>query len=125
MFDWYLKVLRQYADFEGRARRSEYWYFVLVNILVYVPLYLVARLVDGPVGIIAACLYALYALVLVIPSLAVKVRRLHDIDRSGWWILIGFIPLVGGIILLIWECEDSYPDNEWGPNPKEEAFTPG
>jgi len=125
MLDWYLKVLRQYADFGGRARRSEYWYFTLVNLLISIPLQLAARLTEGGLSLAFAIVYAAYVLAIFVPALAVSIRRLHDVGRSGWWYFLIFIPLVGAIVLLVWCCEDSGPDNEWGPNPKAESLTSG
>lgn len=111
--NWYLKCWKQYADFTGRARRTEYWMFALVN-------FGIALLLELILGF--TFLYFLtyvYSLAIFIPSLAVCVRRLHDIGRSGWWYLIGLIPVVGWIILIIWFCTDSQPGaNKWGPNPK-------
>lgn len=110
-------VLSQYVGFSGRARRSEYWWYVLF----YVILAIVASIIDraigtdpGKVGIVSSLL----GLALFLPSLAVSVRRLHDTSRSGWWVLLGLIPLVGAIILLVWYCQDSHPDNQYGPSPK-------
>ena len=111
--NWYLKCWKQYADFTGRARRTEYWMFALVN-------FGIALLLELILGF--TFLYFLtyvYSLAIFIPSLAVCVRRLHDIGRSGWWYLIGLVPVVGWIILIIWFCTDSQPgSNKWGPNPK-------
>lgn len=111
--NWYLKCWKQYADFTGRARRTEYWMFALVN-------FGIALLLELILGF--TFLYFLtyvYSLAIFIPSLAVCVRRLHDIGRSGWWYLIGLVPVVGWIILIIWFCTDSQPGaNKWGPNPK-------
>ena len=118
--NWYLKVLRQYADFNGRARRMEYWMFVLFNMMFAI----IALVVDNIIGIAFkeigyGPLYLIYCLAIVIPSIAVAVRRLHDSGRSGWWILITFIPFIGGIWLLVLLLLDSDPgDNEYGPNPK-------
>ncbi|MDO9454789.1 DUF805 domain-containing protein [Nocardioides sp.] len=105
-------VVENYANFSGRARRSEYWYFFLFNFLVSI----VAQVVDNVIGI--PILTIVVGLGLLVPGLAVSVRRLHDIDKSGWFILIALIPLVGAIILLVWACTDSKPDNQYGPNPK-------
>jgi len=106
-------VLAQYAVFRGRARRSEYWWFALFNFIVS----LVASLVDRAIG--APILQIIVGLALLVPSLAVGVRRLHDIDRSGWWLFLGLIPLVGAIILIVWFCKDSQPgQNTYGPSPK-------
>ena len=93
-----------YADFSGRARRSEYWWFAFFGAVLSVIPYL---------GIISS-------LVLAIPSLSVAVRRLHDINKSGWYLLLALIPIVGGILLIVWYCQDSYPNkNEYGLNPKQ------
>ena len=112
--NWYLKCIKEsYADFNGRARRSEYWYFVLFNIIVGFVLGLIFGMIKLP------WLSYVYSLAVLIPSLAVCVRRLHDIGKSGWFILIGLIPIIGGIWLLILFCKDSQPEaNQWGANPK-------
>lgn len=108
---WYLTALRKYAVFTGRARRREYWMFVLVNALVTVGL----SILDGDDGSLAG----LYSLAVFVPSLAVLVRRLHDTNRSGWWLLIALVPLVGAIVLIIFTVQDSDPmENRFGPNPK-------
>jgi uncharacterized membrane protein YhaH (DUF805 family) len=118
---WYLEVLKNYAVFSGRARRMEYWMFVLFNIIILIVLALIDYLTGtfsprAGVGLLGG----LYSLAVLIPSLAVTVRRLHDIGRTGWWILIGLIPVIGNIVLLIFMVLDSEPGaNEYGPNPKE------
>jgi len=106
-------VLTQYATFSGRARRSEYWYFYLAYVLAAVVAAIIDAMLDVTfVGIVLT-------LALVIPSLAVAVRRLHDVGKSGWWLLIGLIPFVGAIVLLVFSCQDSQPGtNKWGPSPK-------
>lgn len=111
--------LSKYADFSGRARRSEYWYFVLFNILVSI----VASVLDAVLGtdfdgMSNGLIGVLASLALLLPSLAVGVRRLHDTSRSGWWILIGLVPLIGWIVLIVFFVQDSHADNEHGPNPK-------
>ncbi|WP_407268584.1 DUF805 domain-containing protein [Radiobacillus sp. PE A8.2] len=112
--DWYLHVLRKYAVFEGRARRTEYWMFTLINIIIGIIFSIMETIYEGIV-----ILSAIYYLAIIIPGLAVTVRRLHDIGKSGWWYFIGFIPLVGPIILLVFTCLDSEEGyNSWGPNPK-------
>ena len=116
----YLEVLKKYAVFSGRARRMEYWMFILFNIIITVVLALIDYLTGtfsprAGIGLLGG----LYALAVLIPSLAVTVRRLHDTDRTGWWILIGLIPVIGGIVLLIFMLLDSQSDaNRYGPNPK-------
>jgi len=107
-------VLTKYVTFTGRARRSEFWWFGLFALIVYV----VAAIIDAAAGI--SVFTIIVALALFLPSLAVTVRRLHDTGRSGWWILIGLIPLVGGLVLLVFECQDSQPgSNNYGPSPKD------
>lgn len=114
--EWYLKALRQYADFEGRARRKEYWMFTLFNLIFAI----LAVVIDGLIGT-GAIIYLFYVLATLIPNLSVSVRRLHDVGKSGWMYLVALIPLVGFIWLLVLFTTDSQPgDNEYGPNPKEE-----
>ncbi len=117
--NWYLKVLKQYADFSGRARRKEYWMFVLFNIIFAIA----AMILDTVLGIGFAGfgpIYGLYLLAMLIPSIAVGVRRLHDIGKSGWMMLVIFIPFVGGIwLLILFILEGQAGTNEYGPNPKE------
>lgn len=119
--NWYLKVLKQYVDFTGRARRKEYWMFYLFYIIFLI----LAALIDFALGLTFGngvpygWIYTLFALAMFLPALAVSVRRLHDIGKSGWYYLLGLIPLVGGIILLVWFVTDSENgENKWGPNPK-------
>ena len=112
--NWYLKVMKQYADFNGRARRKEYWMFTLFNVIIFFALMLVtlAVAVGSSILIVLCCIYSL---AIFVPSLAVCVRRLHDIGKSGWYFLIGLIPIVGGIILFVWFCRDSQTgENEYG-----------
>jgi uncharacterized membrane protein YhaH (DUF805 family) len=116
----YLEVLKKYAVFSGRARRKEYWMFFLFNLIIT----LVLALIDSLTGTFSSqaglgLLSGLYSLAVLIPSIAVTVRRLHDTGRSGWWILLGLIPVIGGIILLIFMVLDSQPgENQYGPDPK-------
>jgi uncharacterized membrane protein YhaH (DUF805 family) len=109
-------VLTQYTGFSGRARRSEYWWFFLFNVLVSVVTgVLDAVLHTSVIGLVVG-------LGLLLPSLAVSFRRLHDTGRSAWWLLIGLIPLVGAIVLLVFQCQDSEPGpNRFGPSPKPDA----
>ena len=112
--DGYLKTLKKYADFSGRARRTEYWMFFLFNFVIAIGVSVVDYVL-GTTGILGL----LFALAILIPSIAVGVRRLHDTDRSGWWLLIGFVPLIGAIVLIIFLVLDSSPgDNRFGANPK-------
>ena len=118
---WYLEVLKKYAVFSGRSRRMEFWYFVLFNIIVAVVLALIDTLLGTTTGVSSfGLLSGIYSLAVIIPSLAVTVRRLHDIDRTGWWIFINLIPLIGTIVLLVFAVTDGTPgSNRYGPNPKE------
>jgi uncharacterized membrane protein YhaH (DUF805 family) len=121
--NWYLDVLKKYADFGGRARRKEYWMFALFNVLIYIAILIFSAIlgsIDNSLALIGSLLLVVYALAIFVPSLAVAVRRLHDTGRSGWWFLIAFVPVVGGIILLVFTVQDGVPgENEYGKNPKE------
>lgn len=112
--EWYLKVIRDnYANFSGRARRSEYWYFMLFNIVILILLTSLTEITE-----LFSYLCLLYIFAIIIPLLAVTVRRLHDTGRSGWIMLLSFVPL-GGLILLAFYCTDSeFGRNKYGPNPK-------
>ncbi len=118
--EWYLKVLKQYADFKGRARRKEYWMFVLFNIIFSIAAMILDNVLGTAVeGVGYGPIYSLYVLALFIPGLAVVVRRLHDVGKSGWMLLVLLIPIIGAIWLLVLFCTDSQPDsNKWGENPK-------
>ena len=112
---WYLEVLKKYAVFNGRARRTEYWMFALFNLIIAFVLGIVEVILGSP-GVIGT----LYTLAVIIPSIAVSVRRLHDTERSGWCVLISFVPLIGAIVLLVFMVQDSKPgQNQYGANPKE------
>lgn len=115
--EWYLKVVRDnYSNFEGRARRKEYWMFVLVNFLIALAISVVIGVISET---LASGLGLLYGLAVFLPALAVSVRRLHDTGKSGWLLLLSFIPALGLIILIIFLAIDSTPgENEYGPNPK-------
>ena len=113
--EWYFAVLRNYAQFSGRARRMEFWMFVLINFAIGIVLGFIESLLGIP-----SVLSGLYGLAVLIPGIAVTIRRLHDTGRSGILWLIGLIPIIGWIILIIFLAEDSKPgDNQYGPNPKE------
>jgi len=112
---WYLQALRKYAEFSGRARRTEYWMFVLFNVLASGALSVLEALAFNGPGVLSG----LYSLAVLVPSLAVSVRRLHDTGRSGWWLLIALVPLLGVVVLLVFAVQDGQPgDNAYGPNPK-------
>jgi len=118
---YYLEALKKYAVFNGRSRRAEYGYFFLFNIILGV----VLALIDMLLGTFSAVsniglLSGIYSLAVLIPTLAVMVRRLHDIDRTGWWILINLIPLIGTIVLLVFALTPGTPgSNQYGPDPKQ------
>jgi len=121
--NWYLEVLKKYAVFSGRARRKEYWLFFLFNLIIA----LVLGFIDGAAGLADpqsgyGPLGGLYALAVLIPGIAVSVRRLHDTDHSGWWLFIVLVPLIGAIVLLVFMVRDSLQgQNQYGPSPKEAA----
>ncbi len=118
--NWYLLVLKKYVDFSGRARRKEYWMFMLFHVIFAVAAVIVDDLMglsfdESGVGLV----YILYAVATFLPGLAVSVRRLHDIGKSGWMILISLIPIIGGIWLLVLAVTEGEPNaNQYGPNPK-------
>ncbi len=119
MIDAYKKMWQNYATFSGRSRRSDYWYVYLVNIIISMALSVLGNLVAAQ---LFSLISSLYALATLIPGIALCVRRLHDIGKSGWYALFVLIPLVGAIILIVWLATDSQPgDNVYGPNPKAEA----
>lgn len=117
MMDAVKNVFSNYAKFDGRARRSEYWYFFLFNMLVSIVISALAK-VTGINAI--SYLGSLYTLAAFIPGLAVAFRRLHDTGKSGWFLLFALIPLVGAILLIVWMAQDGKPgENQYGYNPKE------
>ena len=115
--NWYVEVLKKYAVFAGRARRKEFWMFYLFYLIIVV----VLGIIEWTIGI-PGVLSGIYTLALLVPTIAVTVRRLHDTDRSGWWWFIWLVPVVGWIVMLVFLVLDSQPgDNEYGPNPKAAA----
>jgi uncharacterized membrane protein YhaH (DUF805 family) len=118
--NYFLAVLKKYAVFSGRARRSEYWYFALFNVIyLIVALILHYRLRSNIEPLHLDVIYFVYILALLIPNLALTVRRLHDVGKSGWMLLIGFIPLVGAIWLFgIAITKGIKGDNNYGTDPK-------
>jgi len=133
--EWYLKALKSYSDFRGRSRRKEYWMYTLFTLIAAV----IAAVIDNVLGttfkiqvgeisqsIGYGYVYLIYALATFIPGLAVSVRRLHDVGKSGWFFLIILIPFIGAVWLLVLLCTDGQlQTNKWGPNPKGDfdAFT--
>ncbi len=118
----------RYADFEGRARRSEYWYFNLFYVISYILLSIVGSLGLGILPtristILSMGILGIFILGMIIPNLTVAVRRLHDTDKSGWLLLLGIVPFIGGIILLVFFCiEGDRGPNQYGPDPKSTEF---
>ena len=118
---YFLDILKtKYADFNGRARRKEYWMFALVYLIIVMALGIAFSIIDSIIGRpVFTMLLPLVSLAVFIPSLALSVRRLHDVDKPWFWIFIAFIPLVGGIWLLVLMCtEGTRGDNQFGPDPK-------
>ncbi len=106
-------MLKNYVGFSGRARRQEFWMFALFNFIIAVVLAVIGAVIKTQI------IYIIYALAVLLPGLAVSFRRLHDTNKSAWWILIGIVPFVGGIILLVFLCiEGTRGDNNFGPDPK-------
>jgi uncharacterized membrane protein YhaH (DUF805 family) len=117
--NWYLKVFRQYSDFSGRARRKEYWMFVLFNVLFS----FIALIMDNMLGLASpekgyGIIYGLYILVILIPGFAVSTRRLHDVGKSGWMLLIVFIPFGALWLLFLLGADGEEGANKWGDSPK-------
>ena len=111
-------LTQKYVDFSGRARRSEYWWYALFSAIVQA----VVNALDRGLG--SQILGGLVSLALLLPSLAVAVRRLHDTGRSGWWLLLGLIPIIGWIVLLVFYVQDSQGPNAYGPSPKAYSGSP-
>lgn len=118
--NWFISALKKYATFSGRAQRSEYWYFILFYVLITLALSAVDWLTGSFSTASGYGLFTgLFGLAMFIPSIAVGVRRLHDTDRTGWWLLIAVIPLIGSIVLLVFFVQDGTAnDNRFGANPK-------
>ncbi len=117
--NYYSICLSKFADFSGRARRREYWTFVLVNCLIAM-LLLILGLAFGEDSPASNIMVTIFYLIMLVPNLSVSVRRLHDIGKSGWYMFLSLIPLIGGLILLVWALMDSETgENLYGKNPKE------
>lgn len=110
--EYFTGALKKYADFTGRARRKEYWMFVLFYLIFYI----VLSVIDSFIG--SMILSGLFSLALLVPSISIAARRLHDTGRTGWWQLIALIPLLGTIVLIVFLAQDSHDENKYGANPK-------
>ena len=109
-FDWFKKVIKNTFNYKDRARRKEYWYYILMASIIILIGFTLDGILDTP-----DTLSGLAGFILFFPSLAVTIRRLHDIGKSGWWYLISAIPLIGSLILLFWNCQETSPEtNQWG-----------
>jgi len=119
--NWFMNVVTQhYFDFNGRARRAEFWWYILVVLIVAVILNVIDSIIH-----LGGILGGLWSLAMLLPNLGVAVRRLHDINRSGWWILIAFVPIVGAILLIYWYAQPGTAGaNQFGPDPKSAAVAP-
>lgn len=110
--EYFTGAFKKYAEFSGRSTRNDYWMYILFYMIIYV----VLAVIDGAIGFYL--LTSIFSIVCLVPTISVGARRLHDTSRSGWWQLIGFIPLIGAIVLIVFFAQDSHEDNEYGPNPK-------
>ena len=120
--NYYIDVLKKYAVFNGRARRAEYWFFALFNIIIAIGLGILDAVIFGVAtdGAATGLLGLVYNLAIFLPSIAVSIRRLHDTDRSGWWLLIALVPVIGAIVLLVFMVlEGTQGENRFGEDPKE------
>ncbi|MDR1760600.1 MAG: DUF805 domain-containing protein [Fibrobacter sp.] len=122
LWGYYTKCLKNYVNFSGRARRKEYWGFYLWNVIICCVLAFIGGGITAVVGdpnfSLALVPYYIYCLIIILPGLGVFVRRLHDVGRSGFWIFISLIPLIGAIVLLVWLCtKGESSDNKYGRNP--------
>ena len=126
IMEWVTEALKKYAVFSGRSRRKEYWSFILFTVLISIALSIIDSLtgtynISSGIGLLGG----IFGLAMLIPSIAVSVRRLHDIDRTGWWVLLPLVPLIGWIVLLVFHVQDSTPGtNGYGSNPKFATGTP-
>lgn len=118
--DWYFKVLRNYVGFSGRARRKEFWMFVLVNLVLTGVLAALDKMLGLRIAKDEGLLTTIYGVLIFLPNLALQFRRLHDTDRSAWWLLLLLIPIVGWLVILVFNCQNGTPGaNRFGSDPKE------
>lgn len=112
--NWYLSVLKNYVGFSGRARRTEYWMYTLFNLIAVIILGAIGGIGSASDLPFLAALYPIYLLAVLLPTLAVTVRRLHDTGKSGWWYFIGIVPLIGPILLIVFLASPSDDVNQYG-----------
>ena len=121
--EWYLKVINSYFDLNGRARRKEYWMFVLINSIISIVSFYLDNILGTTFAIGYGPIYIGYGLAVLIPSIAVAIRRLHDVGKSGWMYLLVILPIIGPIwLIILFVREGELGDNQFGPNPKNENF---
>ena len=114
---WYTDVIKKYAVFNGRAARPEFWWFALCNVIIFAVIYIVVGIIAGRTT--GQAVGDVYSLAVLLPTLGVGIRRLHDTNRTGWWYLLVFIPLIGGIVLIVfWAMAGDPGPNNYGPNPQ-------
>lgn len=114
--NWYLSVIKNYTGFSGRARRKEYWMFVLINMIICA----VLNVIQSVIGMETPYISSIYSLGVLLPSIAVAIRRLHDTDRSGWWLLLSLIPVIGTIVIIVFLCQNGTAgNNRFGADPKQ------
>ena len=115
--EYYISVLKKYSVFTGRSRRKEYWMFVLFHFIICTIVSILSSI--RGIGIIFYILLLVYCIAVILPAIAVGIRRLHDTDRSGWWLLICLVPIIGAIILIVFTVQEGTKgDNQYGPDPK-------
>lgn len=113
--NFYVDAWKKFADFKGRSRRKEFWLFWLINSMISGLL----QQVTGSLGIAGTIILVVFGLAIILPMIAVGIRRMHDINKSGWWVLINLVPLIGSIWFIVLAIKDSEPQsNQWGPCPK-------
>jgi uncharacterized membrane protein YhaH (DUF805 family) len=117
---WYTDVIKKYAEFSGRARRKEFWMFALFNVIISIILSIIDNIIGTTFGSAnQGVLSSIYSLAVLLPSIGVGIRRMHDTNRSGWWILITLVPCIGWIIYIVFAAQEGVAgDNQYGPDPK-------
>ena len=131
MIDWVMLPLKRYSDFEGRSGRQEFWMFVLGLFIVEVVIMVLSAVLTGitgssAIGMLFSLILILFCLAILVPSIALAFRRMHDQDKSAWFLLLAFVPFVGGLILLVFYClPGTVGPNKFGPDPKDPNAIPG